>query len=192
MLTKATMYISSKDITSSMPQDLSKVSLLAPVCLLEMQESGDESLFGPAYRPSQPNVKWQETEDEETEHDLPTYVEGNFSFTDRGRQSTQEYETFQEHYPYVEPEEEQLCVQDHSVTIPVSLVTDLRMMISDYYRRFPDTHAPAHQSPLTQDVQGQHLLQRILPQDRKETDLFCQVLLLGTAVSDDDQQPEEG
>ncbi|KAJ1087735.1 hypothetical protein NDU88_000900 [Pleurodeles waltl] len=76
-----------------------------------------------------------------------------FNFTDKAYQPAQEYNSFQELYLYEESEEGQHHVQNPSVAIPVSLVTDLDMMISDYHRRFPDAKAPAHHSPLRQDVQ---------------------------------------
>ncbi|KAJ1114079.1 hypothetical protein NDU88_002318 [Pleurodeles waltl] len=87
---KETLYISSKGITSLMSQDISKASPSPPVRLLEMQESWGKSLFGPAYSPSQLNVKCQETEDKDADQGQPTYLDVNFSFSDRGHQSAQE------------------------------------------------------------------------------------------------------
>lgn len=72
------------------------------------------------------------------------YIEGDYSFS--GRPQALRCDSFQERYPY-EAYEEHQEVQRDSMLVPVSLVTDLRHMVNDYYKRFPDSHIPVPLTP---------------------------------------------
>ncbi|KAJ1103210.1 hypothetical protein NDU88_000637 [Pleurodeles waltl] len=95
------------------------MSLLSLVRLLEMQECGDEGPFQSVYSPTQ------------------------------GKQqpAVDHYDTFQEHYPYDKPYEEDQGSHDNTISIPMCLVTDIRHMLNDYYKRFPEASAPVQHTP---------------------------------------------
>lgn len=110
----------------------SKISLLPPSKFLDFQESEDDSQYGVTYSPSQLHIKSQETDEEDFQE-----VQED-SFQDRPVRGSERYESFQEAYE----EDEENITKEEAISLPLTLVSDLRHMINDYYRRFPNANNP--------------------------------------------------
>ncbi|XP_078529947.1 uncharacterized protein LOC144810887 [Lissotriton helveticus] len=156
-----------------------QISPLPPSSLLEQDSEGEES-SGAAYSPSQLKIKSQDTDEEEV-----------FSFKERA-QSTR-YESFQETCNYNEDDEQQEesreVSREESVSIPTSLVSDLRFMINDYYRRFPEANAPPSSTPV---VTSQPPKTQSTPQEQVVRSPPVITIRDDLTESDEDEQPEEG
>lgn len=166
--------------------DFSKVSPLPPAHLLDFQESEDEGMFGPAHSPSQLRVKCQDSDDEDIEgNDPSSYLAGEFA--ERGTSVLQKQDSFQERYPYDDREEERHQFREPSMNIPVSLVSELRHFLNDYYRHFPDAKAP--QRPLPPQEVPNILPGQSTPKSTREKTLPPPIVI---TEDTQDAQTEEG